>query len=76
MPKGAKLHTYNTKYVYCCGTNNTEREFETEQQYDTYLKRHAKMCPCKGIVEVEINTLIDKRNNKEFLIDMMHFENS
>jgi hypothetical protein len=34
------------------------------------------MCPCKGIVDSEINTLIDKRNNKEFLIDMMHFENS
>ena len=68
MPKGTKLHTDNTKYVYFCGSKNTEREFETEKQYDSYLKRHAKMCPCKGIVENEINTLIDKRSNKEYIV--------
>jgi hypothetical protein len=68
MPKGSKLHIDITKYVYFCGTKKTERVFETETEYKTYLKRHAKMCSCKGIVESEIATYFV--DGKEYINDL------
>jgi hypothetical protein len=68
MPKGTKHYTANTKYNYFCSIKQTERTFETEQQYDTYLNRHAKMCPCKGAVDSEMISLNTGRNT-EFIIN-------
>ena len=57
MPKGTKLHCGNSQLVYVCGFKQTERVFETEQLYEMYRKRHAKICACKGIVEQETATV-------------------
>jgi len=70
MPKGNKYYKDITKYAYFCSEKNTERVFETEQQYETYLKRHAKMCSCKGIISAETECLFKDGNIEEIRNDI------
>ena len=68
MPKGNKLHITYTKVSYFCSVKNTDKYFATEKDRDSYLKRHSKMCICKGISQEEELTIHNTSNGINTII--------
>jgi hypothetical protein len=49
MPKGQKEFVSNNWFFYYCYVNGTRRQFQLEDDFKKYMKRHGKSCKCKGI---------------------------
>ena len=49
MVKGQKEFVSNNWFFYYCYVNGTRRQFQLENDFKKYMKRHGKSCKCKGI---------------------------